>query len=84
MSCIITPVHTISLRDGALLVEHIGFPEQGSKPHKALDICDQYKKKRVMTGRDNSANSAQFGEYLIRIVEAAGVESRWEEYVEAA
>ena len=72
------------IRAGAMLMEHIGFPELGSKLHKALDICGQYEKSVVMTGRDTGATSAAFGEYLMATVEDPGVESRWEEYVKAS
>jgi isocitrate dehydrogenase (NAD+) len=71
------------IRAGAMLLEHIGFPEQGTKLHKALDVCGQYERKIVMTGRSNGATSAQFGEYLMQTVEDRGLEARWEAYVKA-
>jgi isocitrate dehydrogenase (NAD+) len=71
------------IRAGAMLLEHIGFPEQGTKLHKALDVCGQYERKIVMTGRSNGATSAQFGEYLMQTVEDRGLEAKWEAYVKA-
>jgi isocitrate dehydrogenase (NAD+) len=71
------------IRAGAMLLEHIGFPEQGTKLHKALDVCGQYEKKIVMTGRSNGATSAQFGEYLMQTVEDPSLEARWDSYVKA-
>jgi isocitrate dehydrogenase (NAD+) len=32
------------IRAGAMLLEHIGFPDLGAKLHKALDVCGQYEK----------------------------------------
>jgi isocitrate dehydrogenase (NAD+) len=71
------------IRAGAMLLEHIGFPELGTKLHKALDVCGQYERKIVMTGRSNGATSAQFGEYLMQTVEDPNLEAKWESYVKA-
>ena len=71
------------IRAGAMLMEHIGFPELGGKLHKALDICGQYERKVVMTGRSNGATSAEFGQYLMETVEDPHMESRWDAYVKA-
>ena len=71
------------IRAGAMLLEHMGMPQEGGKLHKALDICGQYERDIIMTGRDTGANSAAFGEYLMRTVEDPDVEAKWEEYVHA-
>ncbi|MCH8186559.1 MAG: isocitrate/isopropylmalate dehydrogenase family protein [Chloroflexi bacterium] len=71
------------LRAGAMMMEHIGFEDTGGKLHKALDICGQYEKKIVMTGRSTGATSKEFGDYLMSTVEDPNVESRWQEYVDA-
>lgn len=69
------------IRAGAMLLEHIGFPELGVQLHKALDVCGQYEKKIVMTGRSNGATSGQFGDYLMQTVEDAHLDAKWEGYV---
>ena len=71
------------IRAGAMMLEHIRFDELGQKLHKALDICGQYERKVVMTGRDTGATSEAFGDYIMETVEDANVEARWEEYVKA-
>ena len=71
------------IRAGAMLMEHIGFPDIGSKLHKALDVCGQYERKIVMTGRDTGATSSEFGQYLMDTVADSRIEARWEEYVHA-
>jgi isocitrate dehydrogenase (NAD+) len=71
------------IRAGAMLMEHIGFAEQGARLHKALDVCGQYEKKMVMTGRSTGATSAQFGEYLMQTVEDPHLDAKWEGYVKA-
>src|ERR671931_784439 len=69
------------IRAGGMLLEHIGFPELGARLHKALDVCGQYERRVVMTGRSNGATSAQFGEYLMQTVEDPDLEAKWEAYV---
>ena len=71
------------MRAGAMMLEHIGFVELGNKLHKALDICGQYEKKIVITGRDTGTTSKEFGEYLMNTVLDPNLESRWERYVKA-
>ena len=71
------------IRAGAMMLEHIGFDELGQKLHKALDICGQYERKVVMTGRSTGTTSEAFGDYIMETVEDANVEARWEEYVNA-
>ena len=71
------------VRAGAMMLEHIGFEQLGGKLHKALDICGQYERKMVMTGRDTGVTSAEFGEYIMQTVENPDVEARWDEYVAA-
>jgi isocitrate dehydrogenase (NAD+) len=69
------------IRAGAMLMDHIGFPQQAAKLHKALDVCGQYEKKITMTGRSTGATSAQFGEYLMKTVEDRDLDARWDAYV---
>ena len=71
------------LRAGAMMLEHIGFEDLGAKLHKSLDICGQYERKVVMTGRSTGATSKEYGDYVMATVEDPGVEARWEEYVRA-
>ena len=71
------------LRAGAMMLEHIGYTDIGAKLHKAIDICGQYERKLVMTGRDTGATSAEFGEYLMDTVADPKIEDHWQKYVEA-
>ena len=71
------------LRAGAMMMEHIGYTDIGSKLHKAIDICGQYERKIVMTGRDTGATSAEFGKYLMATVADPTLEERWQAYVAA-
>ncbi len=68
------------LRASAMLLEHIGFADQGARLHKALDICAMYDKKVAVTGRSDGATGDEFGDYVMSTVEDAALESRWQTY----
>ena len=70
------------LRAGAMMLEHIGFEALGGKLHKALDICGQYERKVITTGRNTGATSREYGQYIQATVEDPNVEARWQEYVD--
>ena len=70
------------LRAGAMMLEHIGFEDLGGRLHKALDICGQYERKVITTGRNTGATSREYGQYIMSTVEDATVEDRWQEYVD--
>ena len=68
------------LRASAMLLEHIGFGDQGARLNKALDICAMYDKKVAVTGRSDGATGDEFGDYVMSTVEDAALESRWQTY----
>lgn len=71
------------MRASAMLLEHIGFGDLGSKLHKALDVCGQYERKVVMTGRSSGSTGREFGEYVMATVQETDLESRWQQYSES-
>jgi hypothetical protein len=44
----------------AMMMEHIGEAEKSKKLNMALDVCVQFEKKLVMTGRDTGATGDEF------------------------
>ena len=72
------------LRASAMLLRHIGFGELGDRLDKAMDLCAQYEKKLVMTGRDTGATTADFGDYVLETVRSADLEARWQAALDAA
>ena len=71
------------IRAGAMLMEHIGYRELGQKLNKALDVCGQYERRLVMTGRDTGATGKEFGEYLVSTVNDPDLDAKWEKLVYA-
>jgi hypothetical protein len=66
-----------------MLLTHIGFEEQGSKLHKALDVCGQYERKIAITGRDTGCTGEEFGNYVMETIVDPKLEARWDDYVRA-
>ncbi len=69
------------LRAAAMMLEHVGYDRIGGRLHKALDICGQYERRVVMTGRNTGASSDEFGDYVMATVEDSGIEARWDEFM---
>jgi isocitrate dehydrogenase (NAD+) len=49
------------IRAGAMMLRHIGFPDKADKLELALDVCGQYEKKHVATGRETGATAEMLG-----------------------
>ena len=69
------------VRAAAMMLEHIGFEELGRKLNRALDICGQYERRLVTTGRNTGATAQELGDYILETMSDPNVEARWEEYV---
>ncbi|MBR7005998.1 MAG: isocitrate/isopropylmalate dehydrogenase family protein, partial [Candidatus Methanomethylophilaceae archaeon] len=56
----------------------------GRRLEMALDVCCQFEKKLVMTGRNTGATGDEFAQYVMDTVQRPDLESVWNGYVEAA
>jgi len=65
------------IRAAAMLLKHIGYQERGEKLDMALDICGQYEKKLVITGRPNGATGSEFTDYLIETLKRSDLKEYW-------
>ena len=68
------------IRAGALMMNHIGFAERASKLEMALDVCGQYERRLVMTGRADGATGRDYCDYLLEAIGDPKLEERWKEY----
>jgi len=68
------------LRATAMLLNHIGFLDKAKRLEMALDICGQYEKKLVITGRTDGATGAAFTDYLMETIQSPNLESKWQSY----
>lgn len=72
------------IRAGAMLLNHIGYVELGRKLEMALDICGQFEKKLIMTGRATGATGREFCDYILETMADPNLENRWNEYQKKA
>ena len=68
----------------AMMMEHIGEIEKAKKLNMALDICTQFEKKLVMTGRDTCATVNEFADYIMETMQRPDLETVWQGYVDAS
>ncbi|MDR1405244.1 MAG: isocitrate/isopropylmalate dehydrogenase family protein [Candidatus Methanoplasma sp.] len=65
----------------ALMMNHIGETEKGKKLDMALDICVQFERKLIMTGRDTGATGDEFAQYVMDTVRRSDLEETWNYFV---
>lgn len=68
------------LRATVMLLKHIGFEDKSRKLEMALDICNQYEKKVVTTGRSTGATGDEVVEYINETISSSDLESKWSSY----
>jgi isocitrate dehydrogenase (NAD+) len=65
------------IRAAGMLLDHIGYKDKAKKLEMALDICSQYEKKVVLTGRDTGATSAEYSDYIMETLADKDLEQKW-------
>jgi len=68
----------------AMMLNHMGETEKGRKLEMSLDVCCQFEKKKVMTGRSNGATGDEFAQYIMDTMARPDLEAVWTSYVNAA
>jgi isocitrate dehydrogenase (NAD+) len=68
------------IRAAAMMLNHIGFADRGKKLEMALDICGNFEKKLVVTGRPTGAKGSEFCDYLMETIQDPDLEKRWQSY----
>ncbi len=58
------------LRASVMLLSHIGYQDKADKLEAALDYCMFQDKALTVTGRDTGCTCSQFGDYVMRTIEA--------------
>ena len=66
----------------AMMMEHIGEIEKAKKLNMALDVCTQFEKKLVMTGRDTGATGNEFADYVMETMQKPDLEKVWQKYID--
>lgn len=68
------------MRAVVMLLRHVGFEEKARKLEMALDVCGQFEKKVVLTGRSDGVTGAQFADYVMETLEDQELEAKWKGY----
>ncbi|TET18725.1 MAG: isocitrate/isopropylmalate dehydrogenase family protein [Candidatus Aminicenantes bacterium] len=68
------------IRAAAMLVNHIGYSKRAKNLEMALDVCGNYEKKLVITGRSTGATGAEYADYLMETLQDPKLKERWESY----
>ncbi len=69
------------IRASAMLMRHIGYTERAEKLEMALEVCGQFEKKMVITGRDTGVTGEEYTKYVLSWVDNPELKSRWESEV---
>lgn len=70
------------IKAASMLIDHLGYSDKHKKLEMAIDICGNFEKKMVMTGRDTGATGAEYAQYLMDTMIDPKLEERWREYSE--
>lgn len=68
------------MRASTMLLRHVGMVDKARRLEMALDICGQFERKLVMTGRPGGATGREFADYVIETMNSEDLESRWLSY----
>jgi isocitrate dehydrogenase (NAD+) len=71
------------IKAAAMLLNHIGYVDKARRLEMALEVCTQYEKRKVMTGRSNGATGQEFAQYVLETVSDTGLEKKWKSYQKA-
>ena len=70
------------LKASAMLLQHLGYADLGRRLDMALEVCGQYERRVVTTGRDTGATGDEYGAYVADTVNDPGLEAKWRGFVE--
>jgi len=65
-----------------MMMDHMGETEKAKKLNMALDVCCQFEKKLVMTGRDTGATGNEFADYIMETMQRDDLEAVWQGYID--
>jgi isocitrate/isopropylmalate dehydrogenase len=63
-----------------MMLRHIGSQDKAERLEKALEICGQYEKRLVITGRNNGATASEYGDYLMETMNDPELEEKWKRF----
>ncbi len=68
------------IRAAGMMLNHLGFVEKGEKLNKALEICSQFEKKVVITGRDTGVTGRELCDYILDTMQSPDLDEKYKSY----
>jgi len=68
------------IRAVVMMLDHIGFQEEGKKLAMALEICGLYEKKVVLTGRSTGGTGEEYSKYIMETLKSPNLEEKWKSF----
>lgn len=68
------------IKAAGMLLDYIGYTEEAEKLSKALQICSEYEKKVVLTGRSDGGTGEEFANYLMETLSRDDLEEYYSSF----
>jgi isocitrate dehydrogenase (NAD+) len=68
------------MRATVMLLQHINLNKKAQKLEMALDICNIYEKKFVITGRSDGVTCAEFADYVMKTLQDSNLKQKWSSF----
>ncbi|MGI6556554.1 MAG: isocitrate/isopropylmalate dehydrogenase family protein [Eubacteriaceae bacterium] len=68
------------VKAAGMLLDYIGYTEEAEKLSKALQICSEYEKKVVLTGRSDGGTGEEFANYLMETLSRDDLEEYYSSF----
>ncbi|HNV23701.1 MAG TPA: isocitrate/isopropylmalate family dehydrogenase, partial [Candidatus Omnitrophota bacterium] len=70
------------IRASAMLLRHIGHLDKAEKIDMALEICGQFERKKVITGRETGVTAREYTQYLLSWIDKKDLKESWEKEID--
>ena len=71
---------TSIIKAASMLLDHIGRTKESKRLDMALDVCSQFERKVVVSGRSDGATGNAYADYLLLNLASEDLERRWKKY----
>jgi isocitrate dehydrogenase (NAD+) len=68
------------IKAAGMLLDYIGYTKEAEKLSKALQICSEYEKKVVLTGRSDGGTGEEFANYLMETLSRDDLEEYYSSF----
>lgn len=69
------------IKAAGMMLNHIGFVEKAKKLEMALEICTQFEKKLIITGRDTGVTGREFCDYILQTMQLPDLDKKFNSYM---